>query len=65
MYKADGSEECLEFWLEIEKARNRYRPSRTMNFCVDPSKGPDDFLMSLALVMETAKQYTPKMAKAG
>ena len=34
-----------------------------MNFYVDPSQGHDDFLMSLALLVEAANCYTPKMAK--
>ena len=35
------------------------------NFYVDPARGHDDFLMSLALLVEAAKQYTPKTAKGG
>jgi hypothetical protein len=65
MYKGDGSEEHQEFWLEMEKARSQYRPSQTMNFYVDPSQGHDDFLMSLALLVEAAGQYVPKTAKGG
>ena len=38
-------------------------PSRTMNFSVDPAKGHDDFLMSLALVMEVANNYESREAK--
>jgi len=65
VYKGDGSAEYQEFWLELEKAKSQYRPSQTMNFYVDPSKGHDDFLMSLALLVEAAKQYTPKTARGG
>jgi len=65
VYKGDGSEEHREFWFEMEKARSQYRPSQTMNFYVDPSQGHDDFLMSLALMVEAANQYTPKTAKGG
>jgi hypothetical protein len=34
-----------------------------MNFSVDPAKGHDDFLISLALVMEAANNYEPREAK--
>ena len=63
VYACDGSTECQTFWAEMEKARSYYRPSRTMNFYVDPSHGHDDFLMSLALVVEAANQYEPRTAK--
>jgi hypothetical protein len=33
-----------------------------MNFYVDPSQGHDDFLMSLALLVEAASRYQPKTA---
>jgi hypothetical protein len=63
MYKTDGSEEYREFWYEMEQARIQYRPSRTINYYVDPSRGHDDFLMSLALVNEAGRDYIPKSAK--
>ena len=34
-----------------------------MNFYVDPAKGHDDFLMSLALVLEAANNYEQREAK--
>jgi len=34
-----------------------------MNFYVDPAQGHDDFLMSLALLAEAAKQYEPRGAR--
>jgi hypothetical protein len=63
MYKGDGSAEYQEFWSEIEKAKSQYRPNQTMNFYVDPSRGHDDFLMSLALTIEAANRYEPREAK--
>jgi len=63
MHKADGSDEYKQFWFEIEKARSQFRPSQTMNFYVDPGEGHDDFLMSLALVVEAANQYEPRGAR--
>jgi len=71
MYRADGSAEYQEFWREAEWAKSHYRPSQTMNFYVDPvlrpgsgqAQGHDDFLMSLALVVEAANQYEPRGAR--
>ena len=63
MYAGDGSPEYQEFWFEVEKAKSHYRPSQTMNFYVDPAEGHDDFLMSLALLVEAASQYTPREAR--
>ena len=62
MYSPDGSEEYREFWFEMERAKSTFRPSQTMNFFVEPSGGHDDFLMSLALLVEAAK-YTPRGAR--
>jgi hypothetical protein len=63
MYTSDGSTEYSEFWQEMEKAKSQYRPNQTMNFFVDPSQGHDDFLMSLALVLEAGNIYQPREAK--
>jgi len=63
MYSADNSPEYQEFWRQMEKARSHYRASRTMDFYVDPSDGHDDYLMSLALLVEAAGQYNPREAK--
>lgn len=62
MYAPDGSEEYREFWSQVEAARAQYRPNRTMNFFVDPNQGHDDFLVSLALLVE-AGRYTPRIAR--
>jgi hypothetical protein len=62
MYSADGSEEHREFWFQMEKARSVFRPNQTMGFYVDPAVGHDDFLSSLALLVEAA-QYTPRSAR--
>jgi len=63
MYAGDGSEEYKEFWFQMEKAKSFYRPSRTMNFFVDPNDGHDDYLMSLALLVEAGRQYEPREAR--
>jgi hypothetical protein len=63
MYAGDGSVEYRQFWQEMEKAKSQYRPSRAMNFYVDPADGHDDFLMSLALLIEAGNQYSPRNAR--
>ena len=63
MYVPDGSPEVQEFWSEIDVAKSRYKPNQTMNFYVDPAKGHDDFITSLALVLEAANDYEPREAK--
>ena len=63
IYAADGSPEYQEMCYELDKAKSFYRPSQTMNFYVDPSEGHDDFLMSLALLVESAGRYEPRTAR--
>jgi hypothetical protein len=65
MYGSDDSEERREFWREMELARSQYRASQTMNFYVDPAKGHDDFLMSLALVVEAGRGCEVRKATGG
>ena len=65
VYRGDGSAEYVEFCTEMEKAKSTYRASRTMNFFVDPAQGHDDFLMSLALLVEAANDYRPREARGG
>jgi hypothetical protein len=63
LYKQDGSQEYKETMFELERARVRYRPNQTMNFYVDSQEGHDDFLVSLALVVQAAKGLSPREAK--
>ena len=63
MYARDGSAESHEFWHEIERAKGQYRPNQTMTFFVDESDGHDDYLMSLALLVEAANLYSPRSAR--
>jgi hypothetical protein len=60
MYAADGSNEWAEFWRQAELARASYRTNQTMSFFVDPSSGHDDYLMSLALTVEAARDLDPR-----
>jgi hypothetical protein len=63
MYSGDGSPEYRELWFELNKAKSLYRPDRTLNFFVDPSDGHDDFLMSLALLVESTALCRPRTAR--
>ncbi len=63
MYSADNSPEYREFWHQIDQARGHYRPNQTMNFYVDPAEGHDDYLMSLALLVEAASEYRAWVAR--
>ena len=65
VFKGDGSPEYQQFWHQIEKARSLYRPSQTMNFYVDVTEGHDDYLMSLALLVEAAREYRPPRQAKG
>jgi hypothetical protein len=59
MYAGDASTEYAEFWRQAERARVAYRPSRQMNFYVDPAEGHDDYLVSLALAVHAAGEEIP------
>jgi len=63
LYKQDGSRGYKELMFELDKARSVYRPNQTLNFFVDPSDGHDDYLISLALVVQAAAKYAPRKAK--
>jgi hypothetical protein len=63
MYAGDGTQEYQEFWLQMERAKSQFRPSQTINFYVDPAQGHDDFLMSLALLAEASRHYSPRSAR--
>ena len=63
LYKQDGSREYRETLFELERARAQYRPNQTMNFYVDPQEGHDDFIVSLALVVQAARGFSPREAK--
>ena len=62
LYERDASPECDECWQELESAAADYKPNRSLNFYVDPSRGHDDYLMSLALTVEAASRYEPRAA---
>ena len=62
MYATDGSSESQEFHAQMEGAQGRFRANQTMNFYVDPAQGHDDFVSSLALLVNAA-EYRPRLAR--
>lgn len=63
LYRQDGSDEYRQLILQLEKAKAVYRPNQTLNFFVEPSQGHDDYLISLALVVQAANRFMPRKAK--
>jgi hypothetical protein len=63
LYAGDGSPEYQEICFQLKKSNTSYRASRTMNFFVDPAQGHDDFLMSLALLVEAGNLYESREAR--
>ena len=62
LYKQGGSDDYRELMFELEKANQVFRPNRTLNFFVDPEDGHDDYLTSLALVVQAATAWAPRKA---
>jgi hypothetical protein len=52
LYAGDGSPEYQEICSQLKKSNTSFRAGCTMNFYVDPADGHDDYLMSLALLVE-------------
>ena len=63
LYAADSSLEHRHCWRELERAQVAYRANRTMNFFVAPAEGHDDYLMSLALLVEAGADAAPRAAR--
>ena len=63
LYAGDGSPEYRQCAWELERARALYRANRTMSFFVEPSEGHDDYLVSLALVVEAGSDAAPRAAR--
>jgi hypothetical protein len=63
LYKQDGSADYRELMFELERAKSVYRPNQTLNFFVDPGDGHDDYLMSLALVVQASNRCVPRKAR--
>ena len=63
LYAQDGSLDHRRCTHELERARVAYRANRTMNFFVDASDGHDDYLVSLALVVDAGRDAAPRVAR--
>jgi hypothetical protein len=60
----DGaSAEVKECRRQLERCRAVYRPNRTLNFYVEARDGHDDYVISLALVVEAAGDALPRRAR--
>ncbi len=55
LYRPDGSAEAAACRRQLTWARAAYPDDRSMRFDVDPARGHDDYLMSLALTVEAAR----------
>ena len=62
MYAPDGSPEFQEFWRQVSLCRGEFRPNRTLSFFVDATRGHDDFIVSLALLVH-ATSYLQRTAR--
>jgi hypothetical protein len=63
LYAQDGSPEYRQCRRELERARAVYRANRTMAFFVDAADGHDDYLSSLALLVEASADTAPRAAR--
>jgi len=63
-YADDGSAEAAAFWQQARAARYAVRAHEALSFDVDPAEGHDDFLMSLALLVEAARLAPERRAVA-
>ncbi len=63
LYAGDGSLEHRHCRAELERARAVYRANQTMSFFVDKADGHDDYLVSLALLVEASVDATPRTAR--
>jgi pimeloyl-ACP methyl ester carboxylesterase len=59
LYRADGSPEWEECWLEICACRYKLREREQIAWSVPESEGHDDFVVSLALCAHAAERMIP------
>lgn len=63
LYDGDSSPEHRQCCWELERARATFRANQTMSFFVEPAEGHDDYLISLALLVEAASDTAPRAAR--
>ncbi len=63
-YADDGSAEAAAFWAQARAARYAVRAHQALSFEVPAAEGHDDFLISLALLVEAAR-LAPERRAAG
>lgn len=63
LYQPDGSADARALREELRLARAEYRQGRRLAWWVDPAEGHDDYLLSLALTVEAARDLRPRMAR--
>lgn len=63
MWTADSSPEHTEAFRQLALCRADYQPNRTVRWYVDPSDGHDDYVASIALIVEAAAQLKPAVAR--
>ena len=63
LYRPDSSPDARLVREECALARATYRSNRTLAFAVDATDGHDDYLVSLALVVEAAAGLVPRVAR--
>jgi hypothetical protein len=62
MYAESGDDQA-NFWRELRLARATYQTGGRLEFAVDERDGHDDYLISLALTLEAARDSHPRVAR--
>jgi hypothetical protein len=64
VYAADGSPEWREYWEQARAAQSALGPHQRLSFFVPPTRGHDDYLMSMALAVRAARETPVRRASA-
>ncbi len=59
---AGDDEDAREFWHQVDEARYGAEPGRQLRWGVPESRGHDDYLLALALLIEAARDLVPAAA---
>jgi hypothetical protein len=63
LHVPDGRQAAAECWRQLRACRAVYRANRLLNFFVEQRDGHDDHVVSLALVVEAAREVGPRRAR--